>query len=107
MTATTTNQFYTIANALKYTNYTISILAFTSIGDGVKTKNIYCITHEDGKKMKKFIEFILTKTYFHVLVPSAPQNIKAIPSSNTKIIVSWMPPEFRNGEIVSFSTSHE
>jgi hypothetical protein len=49
LTATTTNQFYTVENAFKYTNYTINVLAFTSIGDGVKTKNIFCITHEDGE----------------------------------------------------------
>jgi hypothetical protein len=49
LAATTTNQFYTIENAYKFTNYTITILAFTSIGDGSRTKNIYCVTHEDGK----------------------------------------------------------
>jgi hypothetical protein len=47
--ATTTNQFYTIENAKKYTNYTISVLAYTSMGDGVKTKEFYCITNEDCK----------------------------------------------------------
>lgn len=49
LTATTTNQFYTIENALKFTNYTIAILAYTSVGDGIKTHNIYCKTHEDGE----------------------------------------------------------
>jgi hypothetical protein len=46
-TQTTTNQYFTIDNAKKYTNYTISVLAFTSVGDGVKTKEFYCITNED------------------------------------------------------------
>jgi hypothetical protein len=46
-TATTTNQYYTIEKARKYTNYTISILAFTSVGDGAKTKEMFCITNED------------------------------------------------------------
>jgi hypothetical protein len=47
--ATTANQYYTIDNARKYTNYTITVLAYTSVGDGIKTKNFNCITHEDGK----------------------------------------------------------
>jgi Fibronectin type III domain len=67
MMATTTNQYFTIDNARKYTNYTITVLAFTSIGDGVKTKNFHCITHEDGElellrvqvrsSLKLFLEF--------------------------------------------------
>lgn len=39
----------------------------------------------------------------HFKVPSAPQDIKAIPASNTKIIVSWLPPLNMNGEIVSLT----
>lgn len=63
-------------------NYSVSVSASTKVGDGVKTKSFFCRTHED--------------------VPSAPQDIKAIPASNTKVIVSWLPPLNRNGEIVSY-----
>lgn len=45
----TSNQYFTIDNAKKYTNYTITVLAFTAIGDGAKSKSFYCTTHEDGK----------------------------------------------------------
>lgn len=45
--ATTTNQYYTIDNTRKYTNYTISVVAYTSVGDGVKTKELICLTNED------------------------------------------------------------
>lgn len=38
------------------------------------------------------------------IVPSAPADIKAIPASNTKVIVSWLPPINMNGEIVSVVT---
>ena len=38
---------------------------------------------------------------YSVAVPSAPQSIKAIPSSSSNIIVSWLPPKYRNGDIVS------
>lgn len=47
--ATTSNQYFTIDNARKYTNYSITVLAFTAVGDGTKTKNFHCITHEDGE----------------------------------------------------------
>lgn len=39
--------------------------------------------------------------YMIFAVPSAPQAIKAIPASSTKIIVSWLPPDLPNGDIVS------
>jgi len=34
----------------KYTNYTVVVLAYTSVGDGVLAKPIFCRTDEDGKK---------------------------------------------------------
>lgn len=34
---------------LKYTNYSIELLAFTRVGDGVKSDRIHCRTKEDGK----------------------------------------------------------
>lgn len=75
-----TNQYLTIENLKKYTNYSVWVLAFTKVGDGIKTKAFYCRTHED--------------------VPSAPQDVKAIPASSSKVIISWLPPINRNGEIV-------
>jgi len=44
-----TNQYVTIENLRKYTNYTVWVLAYTKVGDGMKTKPFYCRTHEDGK----------------------------------------------------------
>ncbi|XP_036340383.1 Down syndrome cell adhesion molecule-like protein Dscam2, partial [Rhagoletis pomonella] len=78
-----TNQYVTVENLRKYTNYTVWVIAYTKVGDGMKTKPFYCRTHED--------------------VPSAPQAIKAIPASSTKIIVSWLPPEFPNGDIIGYT----
>lgn len=67
-TTTTTNQYYTIDNARKYTNYTITVLAFTVIGDGMKTKNFHCITHEDGEcffvsRLVVYVDFDGEKKY--------------------------------------------
>ncbi|XP_037045508.1 Down syndrome cell adhesion molecule-like protein Dscam2 isoform X1 [Bradysia coprophila] len=78
-----TNQYLTVENLKKYTNYSVTVLAYTKMGDGVKTKPFFCRTHED--------------------VPSAPQDIKAIPASNAKVIISWLPPKNRNGDISGYT----
>lgn len=80
-TVKSTNQYLTVENLHKYTNYSVTVLAFTKIGDGIKTKSFFCRTHED--------------------VPSAPRDVKAIPASDSKVIISWLPPTNQNGEIVS------
>lgn len=43
------NQYLTVENLKKYTNYSIWVLAYTKVGDGVKTKQLFCRTYEDGK----------------------------------------------------------
>lgn len=53
-----TNQYVTIENLRKYTNYTVWVLAYTKIGDGTKTKPFHCRTYEDGKILRS-ISFIL------------------------------------------------
>lgn len=47
--AKSSNQYLTVENLKKYTNYTVWVLAYTRVGDGVKTKQFFCRTHEDGK----------------------------------------------------------
>ena len=36
----------------KYQNYTIQVVASTKIGEGLKSRSIYCRTKEDGKKVQ-------------------------------------------------------
>lgn len=67
----------------KYTNYTIWVLSYTKVGDGTKTKPFGCRTNED--------------------TPSAPQDVKAIPASSSKIIISWLPPTNRNGIVTGYT----
>lgn len=38
-----------ITGVRKFTNYSLQVLAFTKVGDGVHTSTIYCQTDEDGK----------------------------------------------------------
>jgi hypothetical protein len=34
---------------LKFTNYSVRLLAYTSVGDGVVSDPVYCATEQDGK----------------------------------------------------------
>lgn len=34
---------------LKFTNYSVRLLAYTSVGDGVVSDTVYCATEQDGK----------------------------------------------------------
>lgn len=43
--AESTNLF----NLDKYTNYSISVLAYTAAGDGVPSNPVYCRTKQDGE----------------------------------------------------------
>lgn len=48
LTVKSSNQYLTVENLKKYTNYTVWVLAYTKVGDGVKTSSLFCRTHEDG-----------------------------------------------------------
>lgn len=67
----------------KYTNYSVQALAFTRAGDGVASAPLYCVTEED--------------------FPEVPAGVKAVASSATSIIVSWLPPLRSNGNITSYN----
>lgn len=46
----TTDLTLVLSGLKKFTNYSVQVLAFTRIGDGVVSKPLYCQTEEDGKK---------------------------------------------------------
>ncbi|XP_044744906.1 Down syndrome cell adhesion molecule-like protein Dscam2 isoform X2 [Coccinella septempunctata] len=73
----------TLLGLRKFTNYSITVLAYTARGDGVRSESVYCQTEED--------------------VPSAPADIKAVFSSSNKILVSWLPPTFSNGPLIGYT----
>ncbi|XP_068085516.1 cell adhesion molecule Dscam2 [Anabrus simplex] len=68
---------------LKFTNYSIRLLAYTSVGDGVLSEPVYCTTEQD--------------------VPGPPAGIKALALTSDSILVSWLPPEHPNGHIVQYT----
>ncbi|XP_031836496.1 Down syndrome cell adhesion molecule 2 isoform X5 [Nomia melanderi] len=67
----------------KFTNYTIQVLAFTKVGDGVPTTVTYCQTEED--------------------VPGSPADIKVVVSSPQALFISWLPPLEPNGHITKYN----
>ncbi|XP_015171260.1 PREDICTED: Down syndrome cell adhesion molecule-like protein Dscam2 isoform X11 [Polistes dominula] len=67
----------------KYTNYTIQVLAYTRVGDGVPTTVTYCQTEED--------------------VPGSPADIKVVVSSPQALFISWLPPLEPNGIITKYN----
>ncbi|XP_063830982.1 cell adhesion molecule Dscam2 [Ostrinia nubilalis] len=73
----------TLSGLRRYTNYSVTVCAFTAAGDGVRAAPVYCHTEED--------------------VPSAPADIKAVVSSRNKILVSWLPPAAPNGVLVGYT----
>ncbi|VVC97975.1 unnamed protein product, partial [Leptidea sinapis] len=73
----------TLSGLRRYTNYSVTVCAFTAAGDGVRAAPVYCHTEED--------------------VPSSPADIKAAVSSRNKILVSWLPPSSPNGVLVGYT----
>ncbi|ODN04431.1 Down syndrome cell adhesion molecule-like protein Dscam2 [Orchesella cincta] len=82
-TKLTTERELSVHGLRRWTNYTISVLAFTAAGDGKLSEPVICHTDED--------------------VPSPPSSIKALVSSRRSILVSWLPPEFPNGRIDKYT----
>ncbi|GLG97350.1 Down syndrome cell adhesion molecule-like protein Dscam2, partial [Gryllus bimaculatus] len=67
---------------MKYTNYSVEILAFTRIGDGVRSSRTYCRTKEDA--------------------PGPPSSIKAALSAPDAALVAWLPPARPNGVLSKY-----
>ncbi|XP_021937228.1 Down syndrome cell adhesion molecule-like protein Dscam2 isoform X2 [Zootermopsis nevadensis] len=68
---------------LKFTNYSVRLLAYTSVGDGVVSDTVYCATEQD--------------------VPGPPAGMKALALTGDSILVSWLPPDQPNGIIVQYT----
>ncbi|GLG93649.1 Down syndrome cell adhesion molecule-like protein Dscam2 [Gryllus bimaculatus] len=93
----------------KFTNYSIQVLAFTRVGDGVSSPSLFCMTEEDGlyyfitNANKMLVNTVSNLFYIFHVVPEAPAGIKAVVSSSTSIIVSWLPPKHSNGIITTYN----
>ena len=65
----TTQQKLTLYGLEKYQNYTIQIVASTKIGEGLKSRSIYCRTQEDGKRSFILLVMLSVKApkYYYLL----------------------------------------
>ena len=72
-----------VAQLEKYQNYTVQVSALTRVGEGARSRSVYCRTNED--------------------LPSPPANIKAVPLSPQSILVTWLPPLHPAGEITGYA----
>ncbi|KAL1516797.1 hypothetical protein ABEB36_000653 [Hypothenemus hampei] len=82
-TRKTTALITVITGLRKFTNYSLQVLAFTKVGDGILSIPHYCQTEED--------------------VPGAPANIKVAAASQQSLRVSWLPPLEPNGVITKYT----
>ncbi|XP_050520954.1 cell adhesion molecule Dscam2-like isoform X2 [Daktulosphaira vitifoliae] len=78
----TTNLETNLHGLEKYTNYSIKVLAYTKVGDGVQSNTIYCVTEQDA--------------------PGSPENVKALTVTSNSVLVSWTPPIKSNGIIIKY-----
>ena len=79
----TLDTLITVQQLEKYQNYTVQVAAQTRVGEGIKSRPVYCRTMED--------------------VPSPPQNIKAVPVTSHSILVTWLPPLAPAGDITGYA----
>ncbi|XP_028664324.1 LOW QUALITY PROTEIN: cell adhesion molecule DSCAML1 [Erpetoichthys calabaricus] len=80
---TTTRERVELKGLEKFTNYSVQVLAYTQAGDGVRSSVLYIETKEDN--------------------PGPPAGIKAVPSSASSVVVSWLPPTKPNGIIRKYT----
>lgn len=79
-----TSNLETYLHALyKASNYSIRVLAYTTAGDGVTSHPIYCATDDD--------------------VPEPPASIKAAALTADSLLVSWLAPKHRNGNVQHYT----
>ncbi|XP_046679214.1 Down syndrome cell adhesion molecule-like protein Dscam2 isoform X7 [Homalodisca vitripennis] len=79
----TTAMTIVLTGLMKFTNYSVQVLAFTRVGDGVPSRPIFCQTEEDA--------------------PGSPADIKVAVSSSNSLVVSWLPPNDPNGLITKYN----
>uniref|UniRef100_A0A8D2JET2 Cell adhesion molecule DSCAML1 n=1 Tax=Varanus komodoensis TaxID=61221 RepID=A0A8D2JET2_VARKO len=80
---TTTRERAELRGMEKFTNYSVQVLAYTQAGDGVRSNVLHIQTKED--------------------IPGPPAGIKAVPSSASSVVVSWLPPTKPNGIIRKYT----
>ncbi|GAB1598659.1 Down syndrome cell adhesion molecule-like isoform X2, partial [Argonauta hians] len=71
-----------VPNLKKFTNYSIQVLAYTIMGEGVRSKPLHIKTKED--------------------IPSQPPNVKVITKDRNTVLLLWEPPVNPNGILTKY-----
>ncbi|XP_065091070.1 cell adhesion molecule Dscam2 isoform X2 [Ochlerotatus camptorhynchus] len=82
-TRKTSSLIASLSSLRKFSNYSVQVLAYTRMGDGVISPPVFCQTEEDA--------------------PEAPSDIKIAISSPSSLYVSWLPPNEPNGIITRYN----
>ncbi|XP_076032140.1 cell adhesion molecule Dscam2-like isoform X4 [Oratosquilla oratoria] len=86
ITRMTTARQETVTGLRRFTNYTVTVAAFTGAGTGVASRDLVCTTKED--------------------VPGAPGGIRALQSGPDSAVISWLPPRYPNGILLDYTLHH-
>ncbi|CRL00266.1 CLUMA_CG013539, isoform A [Clunio marinus] len=82
-TRKTTALTIVLTSLKKFCNYSVQVLAYSRMGDGVISQPIFCHTEEDA--------------------PEAPSDIKVVVSSSNSLYISWLEPKDPNGIITKYN----
>lgn len=82
-TRKTSSLIASLTSLRKFSNYSVQVIAYTRMGDGVISPPVFCQTEEDA--------------------PEAPSDIKIAISSPSSLYVSWLPPSEPNGIITRYN----
>lgn len=66
-TKVTTSMRTIIPGLLKYANYSMTVLAFTAAGDGVRSAAIFCRTDEDGTSVQMTNNLFNSHSFFFII----------------------------------------
>ena len=94
----------------EYVNYTISVRAYTSAGEGPYSNGTIELTNEDGKKLNNYIQQLLAWMMFNSPVPATPPtNVMAMATSPRSITVMWeeVVPIDQNGVITMYQVLYQ
>lgn len=79
----TSNKETTLHGLKSFTSYAVKTLAYTVGGESETSESVICTTEED--------------------VPDEPQDIKVVLSTQTAVLITWLPPERPNGVIQKYT----
>lgn len=70
----TTAMTIVLTGLLKYTNYSVQVLAYTRAGDGVPSRPVYCHTEEDGESSHtttviRYEKYNVNLFHWQILIP--------------------------------------